>query len=597
MGTLLALIMPALFPHCHKLKECGSFFTGVDEFPELIEDSSDGIIECEVTCNGQSCKNNIGYPIGKLAVEIKCPFSPLKNPTMLPVSYKMPHYNACQVLTDMFVTKTTNLLFASCSPESLSVTIIDFDHNAWDRLFSFCKEMYADAEISKPNELQPESLTLKEEIKKYSNKNCLLVAEVPTLVTFDDEYLSTSPMPEESKKMYRHRKTVGSSTPDWKELNESIVDLCNRNIKVLEKANESLRRKATELLLFVASDSNREFCKDVPNSIPIAYGLKGKSIRVETAKKMIDVVQNKLNENNINVLAESLDGQWAQIVFRDSSNNPLAVYEFDKDCWIKFAKLGKHNILKYLETFSHIHFKNIEGLSKPERFDEGRYQNGNIGFDVDFRFNKKKEKLMFLSCYSFCGELNIHKGLKKLRTPLKNDHLKLWGSEMDIDGSLLHILGYKKVSRRLGETSSKDENNALDGEAITLRHDMVAYNAEYDADDEFLEYSQNFMADTSVNDCSKIKHLVLHQHRSILETFIIVLLCLDETKWKSTDIEDLYNSHLTSTQIIYKSFLSKELSELINIIRELCGKQFKIPKCENKVDKANTLGYIFGHYQ
>ena len=278
MGTLLALIMPALFPHCHKLKECGSFFTGVDKFPELIEDSPDGIIECEDTCKGKQCRNLIGYPIGKLAVEIKCPFSPLKNPTMLPVTYKMPHYNACQVLTYMKVTKTRNLLFASCSPESLSVTFVDFERNTWDRLFNFAKEKYADLEISKPTEIQPESLILKEEVKKYANENCLLVAEVPTLVTFDDQSLSTSPMPQESNKMYRQRKKVRPTTPDWQELNENIVNLCDRNIILLEKANESLHRKATELLLFVASDSDRAFCKDIPSSIPIVYGLKGKSI-------------------------------------------------------------------------------------------------------------------------------------------------------------------------------------------------------------------------------------------------------------------------------------------------------------------------------
>ena len=200
-------------------------------------------------------------------------------------------------------------------------------------MFNFAKEMFADAEVTKPVEIQPESLNIKDEVKKFTDSNTLLVAEVPTLVTFDDESLSTSPMPNERNKMYCQRNKVLPRTHDWKDINECIVDLCERNITVLEKANESLRRKATELLLFVASDSDREFQKDVPCCIPIAYGLKGKSICLETARKMIDVVLNKLHEKGVNVLAESLDGQWAQIVFRDFFNNPLTVYEFDKDCW------------------------------------------------------------------------------------------------------------------------------------------------------------------------------------------------------------------------------------------------------------------------
>ena len=96
---------------------------------------------------------------------------------------------------------------------------------------------------------------------------------------------------------------------------------------------------------------------------------------------------------------------------------------------------------------------------------------------------------MFLACYSFCGELNIHKGLKKLTTPLRNHWPKLWGFQLDIDGNLLHILGYKKVSQRLHESSGEDKTNELDSEAITLMHDMVSYDAEYDGDEEFLEYS------------------------------------------------------------------------------------------------------------
>ena len=299
--------MPALFPHCHKLKECGSFFIGVKDYPELIEDSPDGIIQCDVVCQRVNCNNLIGYPVGKLAVEVKCPFTPLKNPTLLPISYKLPHYNACQVLTHMKAICSKSLLFTSCSLESLSVSLIDFDDGTWARMFNFAKEMFADPEVTKPVEIQPESINMKEEVKKFADSNTLLVAEVPTLVTFDDESLSTSPMPNDRNKMYHQRKKVLPSTCDWKDINECIVDLCERNITLLEKANESLQRKATELLLFVTSDSDRAFQKDVPSCIPIAYGLKGKSICLETARKMIDVVLNNLHEKGVNVLAESLD--------------------------------------------------------------------------------------------------------------------------------------------------------------------------------------------------------------------------------------------------------------------------------------------------
>ena len=206
--------MPALFPHCHKLKECRSFFIGVDDYLELIEDSPDGIMQCDDVCQGVHCNNLIGYPVGKLVVEVKCPFTPLKNPTLLPVSYKLPHYNACQVLTHMKAISSKSLLFASCSLESLTVSLIDFDDSTWAKMFNFTKEMFADPEVTKPVEIQPESTNIKDEVKKFADCNTLLVAEVPTLVTFNDKFLSTSPMPNERNKMYHQRNKVLASTHD-----------------------------------------------------------------------------------------------------------------------------------------------------------------------------------------------------------------------------------------------------------------------------------------------------------------------------------------------------------------------------------------------
>ena len=170
--------MPALFPHFHKFKECGSFFIGVHDYPKLIEDSLDRIIECDDACQGVNCNNLIGYPAGKLAMEVKCPFTPLTTPTLLPVSYKLPHYNACQVLTHIKAIGSKCLLFASCSLESLSVSLVDFEDSTWGRMFNFAKEMFADPELMKPLEIQLESINIKDEVKKFAESNSLLVAEV-----------------------------------------------------------------------------------------------------------------------------------------------------------------------------------------------------------------------------------------------------------------------------------------------------------------------------------------------------------------------------------------------------------------------------------
>ena len=598
IGTILGLIMPSMFPACHKFKECGSYFIGTEDFPKLIEDSPDGIIECDENCSGQTCRNIVGYPIGKIVVEIKCPYSPISNPAMLPIAYQLPHYNACQVLTHMKAVDCNVSVFVSCGLQSTSVSFVDFDNDTWNKLFNFSKEMFADPEIRKPTESQPECVKLKSDLKEYCENNCVLIAEIPTLLTVDDQTLVTSRMPSERNKMYRIRKDIGRSTVDWQSINDQIIDLCDENRELLQKCNEALRRKATELLLFVASDTDREFNKDVPSCIPIAYGLKGKSIRMDTARKMINVLRNDLKDKGLRILAESLDGQWAPMVFRDADNNPLTLYELDKDCWIKFAHMGKKNILKYMETFSHVSVKNMEGLAKPERFTEGRYRNGNVGFDVNFKLNDDKDKrelVMFLSTYSFCGQLDVPEGFSKFQTPNKNKHKRLWGLEMSVSGNLLTVLKSPQATTNLLETTEDSTSVELDEQTINLQHDIVSENVE----EGFVESQSNIALNqnesSSMDDSQKIRRILMTTHKYVLEDILICLICLNEDKWKSYDVEELYNKHLSSTTNIYKSLLLKEICEILKCIKHVPGKNLTWEKCENKLQNAQLLGYILGH--
>ena len=48
------------------------------------------------------------------------------------------------------------------------------------------------------------------------------------------------------------------------------------------EAHHLCRRKATEVLLFVLTDTDREYSKS--NAIPVAYALKGKSLKVSTCR-------------------------------------------------------------------------------------------------------------------------------------------------------------------------------------------------------------------------------------------------------------------------------------------------------------------------
>ena len=230
-------------------------------------------------------------------------------------------------------------------------------------------------------------------------------------------------MIDENLNMYRERAQNLPSIVNWKKINDEIVNLCDDTVSLLNKSNNILRRKATEILLFLITDTDREFQKELPISVPIAYGMKGKSIRLDTVRKMMNVVRDELKEHNCNVLVEALDGQWAGLIFRDEIKKPLTFYELDKDCWQKFSLKSKIGVMTLMEQFSFVSGKHLEAFSKLKNVDEGNYKTGNIGVTVQNKLRTvgketRMQKILYL--YSFCGNLEEECGLKTLRMLLNN---------------------------------------------------------------------------------------------------------------------------------------------------------------------------------
>ena len=69
----------------------------------------------------------------------------------------------------------------------------------------------------------------------------------------------------------------------------------------ITEAHNLERRKATEVLLFLLTDTDWTYNKEKPNAVPVMYGLKGCSLNCETARRMMTDLRNFLHHQNINV--------------------------------------------------------------------------------------------------------------------------------------------------------------------------------------------------------------------------------------------------------------------------------------------------------
>ena len=303
LATVAGIFMPVFFPRCHVLHEVGSFHVSAPDFPNFLEVSPDGVIKCVQNC--ANCTNLMEVPLGTMCLKLKCPYTPIHDKKLLPVQYNAPQYYCCQLLSQMRATNTDIMVFSSCSPDSMAISFVDNCKETWRSLRGLARELYADLSLTKPTTLHGESTALRPALKAFSEHKSTFVAELPVLTGANNNVESRYLPPDN---LYQFVDSISNEYLDGDDVNKEIFDLSQESYKLILKAHNLQRRKASEVLLFICTDSDRAFNKDKPSSIRIAYALKGKSIRISTARKMINMVWDKLKDNGTSVLCEAVDG-------------------------------------------------------------------------------------------------------------------------------------------------------------------------------------------------------------------------------------------------------------------------------------------------
>ena len=92
---------------------------------------------------------------------------------------------------------------------------------------------------------------------------------------------------------------------------------------LLKKIHDVLRLQAAELLVFIISDKDRLQDSSAPNSMPLAYALKGRCLSNSELSFLINKMRNTLHEREIKVLCKIYDRQWQYTVMHDQDGNPL----------------------------------------------------------------------------------------------------------------------------------------------------------------------------------------------------------------------------------------------------------------------------------
>ena len=120
VATLVSLLLPALFPVCHKLFEVGPVYAE-SKFREcMLEVSADGILKCDM--GGENCPHVCSTGGETFSLEIK---SPVTDNIYYENKYFIPKHNYPQVLCQQFVHTAFKGLFVTCTQESVILNCID----------------------------------------------------------------------------------------------------------------------------------------------------------------------------------------------------------------------------------------------------------------------------------------------------------------------------------------------------------------------------------------------------------------------------------------------------------------------------------------
>ena len=444
VATLSSVFIPAFFPKCHKFQEMGSLFLPHGNYPNLMIVSPDGLITCSEGCGPSGCDNRIMFPTGNISIEIKSPYTPIENKRMLPVHYNPPYYYCSQILSQQYACDTPMSLYVSCSPDSMVVTLLDHKERLWTKLFNTACIMYAKDPLSKPQCLPDHVSELKEDLKAYC-EDVELVAELPMIKGIDSQWNANQHM---SNFIFRKGRSTGprdNIITNVEYINTRIIDLCTQSIRLIESAHQLERRRASEVLLFVATDSDRQFNKDKPSSVPIAYALKGRSIRNSTGRKMINLVRDRLKANNTNVLCEAVDGQWSGLVFRNENSEPLTLFELQRDIWTKFKKMSKDKLLDYINTMSSLTAEELQYCQTIDIDQFGVHTLENCEISVEAIREQDRSIKRKISFFSLTLPYNQTFMWRELIWPQKHHRPDLWNIDIGIKNRLTEILNIDNI--------------------------------------------------------------------------------------------------------------------------------------------------------
>ena len=274
---------------------------------KLVEVSADGVIYTNKKM--EECASK---------VEIKCPYPPTPSMFKADVYYSLPVYYVLQLLSEMASEPISDsCIFVCYSPKSSVIMRVTFDEQLWHEIISHTDDIYSvdKAELKAPKtKSEFIKCRLPKLLKEFLANNVTTLCEVPSIKSVSTNDSS----PENSiaiSEPYKMPSFDDAALPFQYTIDDfqQLLDLMKESIKA---AYELSRVKATEVLIWMLSSTDRTWDPEKPYAYPIAYGLKGGKFDLEVKRRYFDFVMNEVVRRGYSVLCTVFDNLGARLYYQ-----------------------------------------------------------------------------------------------------------------------------------------------------------------------------------------------------------------------------------------------------------------------------------------
>ena len=279
VGAIVGKIIPVFAPESKFYEEGCYVVRSLDHKPILVVSPDRSLRQDENVVEG---------------IEIKCP---IPGKIFVPdVHYNIPQYYICQILSEMAALQVISLLYVCWTPESCTVFRAKFDETLWSTIVNELNIVYGAEKdtASRPKKKRSTVQQLKQMLRKYTEEKVVLLAEFPSVFSKPCNHFDMAADVQDVRGCHGlSNETTIRESSSFKPTSCFISFAKEILMKAETQLNEIynvLRIPAKEVIVAFVSDLDRMKKIEIPHAFPVAYGLSGYSLKVESVRSMVSEI-------------------------------------------------------------------------------------------------------------------------------------------------------------------------------------------------------------------------------------------------------------------------------------------------------------------